>query len=95
MNECKPMNGTQIAKKLGITRQAVSCSIRKSMRKMYHRVLNDGIADTPFQAVVVLMGMLNVSSNSITDIKVFLKMFDKDIIDSVTKDASREYNVDN
>ena len=89
------MSGAEIADKLGISRQAVSYSLRKSMKKMYHRVLQDGIAETPFQAILSLMEALNVDSNSVDDVKVFLKLFDKDIIDSVTEEATRTYKVYN
>ena len=95
INECKPMSGAEIADKLGISRQAVSYSLRKSMKKMYHRVLQDGIAETPFQAILSLMEALKVDSNSVDDVKVFLKLFDKDIIDSVTEEATRTYKVYN
>ena len=95
LNERKQMNGSEIAKTMGISRQAVSYSLRKSMRKMYHHVLNGDLAESPFQAVITLMGMLGVDSNSVDDVKTFLKLFDQDIIDSVTQDAAMTYKIDN
>jgi predicted transcriptional regulator len=88
----KPMNGSEIAEKLGMTRQAVSYSIRKSMKKMYKRVINLGLADSPFQVILVLMEVLNVNS-SVSDIKEFIKLFDKDIVDAVMADAKNIYNI--
>ncbi len=89
----KPMSGSEIARELGMTRQSVSYSIRKSMKKMYKRVINLGIADTPFQVILVLMDVLNVKSNSVKDIKEFVALFDKDVINSVMEDAKKIYNI--
>lgn len=90
---CAPKNGSEIAKDLGMTRQAVSVSIRKSIKKMYKRVISLGIADTPFQAVLVLMEVLNVNSNSPKDIKEFIRLFDKDIMELIKEDAKKIYNL--
>jgi len=89
----KPLNGSEIAKNLGMTRQAVSYSIRKSMKKMYKRVINLGLAEKPFDTILVLMEVLNVGSNSTSDIKEFLKLFDDDILELVKKDARSTYNI--
>lgn len=90
---CVPKNGSEIAKELGMTRQAVSVSIRKSMKKMYKRVLTLGLANTPFQAALVLMEALNINSNSPADLKEFMRLFDKDTMRSITEDAKRIYNI--
>jgi len=88
----KPMNGSEIARELGMTRQAVSYSIRKSMKKMYKRVINLGLAEKPFQVILVLMESLNINPN-VEDIKEFVKLFDEDIIKLVMDDARKTYNV--
>ncbi len=89
----RSMNGSEIAKILGMTRQAVSYSTRKSMKKMYKRVINLGLAEKPFDVVLVLMEVLNVGSNSSSDIKEFLKLFDDDTINLVREDARNTYNI--
>ncbi len=88
----KPMNGSEIARELGMTRQAVSYSIRKSMKKMYRRVINLGLAEKPFQVILVLMESLNINHN-VEDIKEFVKLFDEDTIKLVMDDARKTYNV--
>lgn len=88
-----PLNGAEIARELDISRQAVSYAIRKSMGKMYKYILDEGIANSPFQAVLSLMVMLGVNNSDISDVKVFLKMFDKKIIDEVTEEAKQIYVV--
>ncbi|MCK5020738.1 MAG: hypothetical protein KAS32_27200 [Candidatus Peribacteraceae bacterium] len=90
-----PMNGADIARELGISRQAVSCRVRGSMKKMYRFVLDEKIADTPFQAIIALMGILGVTNSDVGDVQQFLKMFDKDIIADVTKEALSTYNIQN
>lgn len=91
----RPLNGAEIARKLDISRQAVSYTIRKSMGKLYRHILDDGIADSPFNAILSLMVILGVNNSDITDIQAFLKMFDKDIIKEVTDEAKKVYNIRN
>lgn len=88
-----PMNGAEIARELGISRQAVSYSLRKSMNKMYHYVMSNDMANTPFDAILVLMSVLGVSNSCVSDIEKFLKLFDKSIVNQVKADASSRYNI--
>jgi len=88
-----PLNGAEISKRMGITRQAVSYTIRKSMGKMYQYVIDEGIADSPFQAILSLMIALGVNNSDITDIQLFLRLFDKKIIKSVEEEAKSLYNL--
>jgi hypothetical protein len=73
----------------------VSYTIRKAMGKMYHHMLEDGTADSPFTAILSLMTVLGVNNSDITDIQQFLKMFDKKIIKDVTEEALDTYNIRN
>lgn len=79
----EPLTGAQVAKEIGISRQAVSASLRRSMMKLYHKVLKEGYAETPSDAVLFLMRMLNVHNGSAEEIKSFIKLFDKKIIESI------------
>lgn len=88
-----PLNGAEIARELDISRQAVSYSIRKSMRKMYQYILDKEIADTPFTAVLALMVVLGVNNSDNGDIQQFLRLFDKDIVDAVVEEARMTYNI--
>jgi predicted DNA-binding transcriptional regulator len=87
----KPMNGAEIAREIGITRQAVSYTLRKSMVKMYHAVIDKGWASSPFEAVVVLMTVLNVNNGDMKDIQEFISLFNLDIQEDVKKDALEKY----
>lgn len=88
-----PMNGSEIAKRLGISRQAVSYSIRKSMGKLYDKVWDMKLASSPFDAVVVLMSVLNVDYGSVEDVVEFTKLFDEKIISKVKADALSRYHI--
>jgi predicted transcriptional regulator len=89
----RQLNGSEIAKELGISRQAVSYSIRKSMGKMYGYILSSKIADTPFQAILSLMIMLGMNHSDVKEVEKFVNMFDKKIIDDVKKEAMALYNI--
>lgn len=88
-----PMSGAQIAREMNITRQAVSYTIRKSMGKLYHHVLDNKLADGPFNTILYLMITLGVTNSDINDIQQFLKLFDKKIIAEVKEEASKMYNI--
>lgn len=89
----RPMNGAEISRELGISRQAVSYTLRRAMGKLYNHMLTDGTADTPFNAILALMGILGVNNSDINDIQQFLKMFDKKIIEEVTEEARKSFNI--
>jgi hypothetical protein len=86
-----PMNGAEIAREIGITRQAVSYTLRKSMIKMYHTVIDKGWAESPFEAVIVLMSILNVNKGDMKDIQEFISLFSLDIQNDVKNDALEKY----
>jgi transcriptional regulator with XRE-family HTH domain len=83
----KPLNGAEIARELGITRQAVSYSIRKSMSKMYKYILLNNLANTPFDAILSLMTILDINNGNVDDIRGFINLFDKSIRKEIEKDA--------
>lgn len=82
----KPMNGSEIAESLGITRQAVSNILKRAMKKFYDQV---AIMDTewgPFDRSCAMMRMLNVDNN-IEEIKKFYMLFPPDVRDEIEADA--------
>lgn len=89
----QPMNGSQIAKELGISRQAVSFALRKAVVKMYKEVLRQGYADSPFDAIYTLMTMLGLNDGNITDIQEFVDLFPKDIQNAFKSDAICTFNI--
>jgi predicted transcriptional regulator len=87
------MNGTEIAKELGISKQAVSFAIKKSMNKMYYEVQRQGYSERPFDTAITLMEMLKVNNGSVKDIKEFISLFSKDIQKEIQLDAVMHFNI--
>ena len=86
MVQVKPMNGSEIAEALGITRQAVSNILKRAMKKFYDQV---AIMDTqwgPFDRSCAMMRMLGVDNN-IEEIKKFYMLFPPEIRDEIEADA--------
>ncbi len=94
MKDETPLNGSEIANKLGISRQAVSFTLRKSMDKLYHEVRKQGYADTPFDTILVLAIMLGINKGNVKDMEDFIGMFGNDIQLSLRVDASQIYNIE-
>ena len=90
-----PLNGSQIAGNLGISRQAVSYSLRKSMGKLYKEVIRKGWVEdnSPFEVILSLMTILGVHNGSVDDVTDFIKLFSSDIQKSVRIDASLRFSV--
>jgi len=88
-----PMNGQEIADSMGISRQAVSFAIRKSMNKLYYEVKAQGLADEPFDIILTLATILEVNKGSVKDMKEFIDMFSKEIQSELKRDASELYYV--
>jgi DNA-binding transcriptional regulator LsrR (DeoR family) len=83
----KPMTGSEIARELDITRQAVSQTLKSGIRKMYNEVLRTKIADTPFDAICALMYGFNLHEASQEEVVDFLFLLPNDIRREVEKDA--------
>jgi hypothetical protein len=80
-----PMDGEQISKELGITRQAVSQSIKRGMEKCYTAVAEMSQDKSPFQIAGHLMAMFNVNEEE--EIKKFIKLFPLRLRRIIIKDA--------
>jgi len=85
--ENKRMNGSEIARHLGITRQAVSQTMKSGLRKMYNYILSEGMADSPFDAVMTLIYILKINTASMDDMIDFYNHLPKDIRTVLKEDA--------
>lgn len=83
-----PMNGQEIAVELGITRQAVSNTLKRAMKKVYLKT-RTFIPGTPFETATDIMIMFNVG-NTEEEIKEFFKLFPSDIRKEIESDAARK-----
>ncbi len=89
----QPLNGTEIAKEIGISKQAVSFALRNAISKMYYEVQRQGYSDNPFDTVVTLMEMLQINNGSVKDIREFVLLLSKEIQQCIRTDATLKYNV--
>lgn len=81
------MTGQEIATELGITRQAVSNTLKRAMKKVYTKVR--AMHNTsPFETASNMMIMLSVGDSE-EETKEFFKLFPTDIRKEIEKDASK------
>lgn len=85
----RAMSGSEVARELGISRQAVSQTLRRTMGKLYKLVLERGYEDTPTGAVMFLQNMLNVSEED--DVRDFYDLFPPRIQKQIHEDAIKQF----
>jgi hypothetical protein len=99
--KCEPMSGEEIAQALNITRQAVSNSLKRGMRKCYQYIRQTWPELSPLSAVVFLMKWLDQVGTIDFDrdeIKKFNRLFPPDIrreieIDIEEKRGTSHYTI--
>jgi len=79
---------SNIAKSMGISRQAVSQTLRRGLKKFYYGVQSLDTSWPPFQVAAVMAKMLQ-QDQSVKDLKAFINMLPKDIQKIVIEDAVR------
>ena len=90
-NQTKPMTGTEIAKKLNISRQAVSNILRRALSKVFRQtkrmyLKNAGKIPNNFEIINDISQMFNVDDD---DLKKFYRMFPSEIRKKIKADARR------
>ncbi len=86
-----PMSGSDVARLLGITRQTVSATTKRGLTKMYNYIISNRIAENPFEAMLILMSMCNVSDGSMEDVMGFLALFSNEVQADVKKHSPRKF----
>jgi len=71
------MSGTEVADELGITRQAVCQSLKKSIKKIYYRIKNIYQSSSPIEILAIMATMFNIYSES--EYKKFFNLFPPNI----------------
>lgn len=77
-----PMTGAEIGRKLGITRAAVSNTLKRAMGKVYEAFKKQGLS--PFEAAVQMMIGLNIEE---MEASKFFKLFPPKIRTEIENDA--------
>lgn len=86
MVQVKPLNGSEISEKLGITRQAVSNILKRAMKKFYNQVKKIDPEWGPFERSCAMMRMLGVDQ-SMEEVKKFYMLFPPTIRKEIELDA--------
>lgn len=85
-----PMTGSEIARELDITRQTVSATTKRALGKMFKIVQDKGFADDPFDAMLVLMAMCNITDGNLEDVQYFISLFPTNIQELVKKHSPKK-----
>lgn len=82
--------GSEIARELNISRQAVSQSLKRAIVKIYEGLLSEKICETPTETLMFMRDWFGVEEEE--DIQQFYDLFPKYIKDDIIVDA-RTYSI--
>jgi len=85
INYVQSMSGSEIARELGISRQAVSQLLKRSISKVYNGILEKGLTDTPTETAMFMMDWFGIEDEE--DIQQFYDLFSVEIQDKIRRDA--------
>lgn len=81
-----PMSGSEIAKELGITRQAVSNTLKRTLGKLISAVKKDHPEWDYFDSAVSIMTFLDVEED---DMSKFFRLFPPKSREKIERDARK------
>ena len=73
--QTNPMTGAQIAKEIGITRQAVSNTLKRAMDKVFAEVKKLEKGMNNFEVAVMMSQIFGIDQDSEEELKKFFKLF--------------------
>jgi predicted transcriptional regulator len=79
----KSMNGTDIAKELGVSRMAVSQSLKRSLKKIYYLLKKSNRHYDPFEIAVTMSQILRVSLDCENEVNKFFNLFPMEIKEEI------------
>jgi predicted DNA-binding protein YlxM (UPF0122 family) len=85
MKRVRAMSGSEIARELDCSRQAVSQTLKRGVVKLYDGLQEQGITDSPTETIMFLQDYLGITDEE--DIQQFFDMFPKNIRDEIKLDA--------
>lgn len=81
----RAMSGSEISRRLGITRQAVSQALKRAMKKTYEGLLEEKITSTPTETILFMREWFGIIDEE--DIEQFFDLFPREIQDEIREDA--------
>lgn len=91
----KAMTGTEVSEELGVSRMAVSQSLKRAIKKIYYLLRKGNKHLDSFEIAVMMSQLLNVSLDSESEMNKFFNLFPSDIKKEITnyaKTRCRYYN---
>lgn len=85
--ERRCMDGNEIAEELGITRQAVSNTLKRAMTKVYNEVRKIYPGWSPFERATIMSQMFQKDKDSPEELRKFFKLFPPKIRKEIENDA--------
>jgi transcriptional regulator len=91
MDECiRAKTGSEIARELNISRQAVSQTLKRAVTKIYKGLLEEGLTESPTETIMFMRDWFGVTDEE--DLQQFFDMFPKSIRDEI-KEHARTYSI--
>ena len=90
MERVRAKTGSEIARELNISRQAVSQTLKRSVTKIYNGLLAEGITDNPTETILFMREWFGVTDEE--DLQQFYDMFPKTIREDI-KEHARTYSI--
>ncbi len=87
----RAMSGSEIARTLDISRQAVSQALKRAMTKTYNALMDENITNSPTETVLFMREWFGILDDE--DIAQFLDLFPEEIQDEIRQDA-RNYSIE-
>lgn len=90
MERVRAKTGSEIARELDISRQAVSQTLKRAVTKIYRGLLENEVTDNPTETILFMRDWFNITDEE--DIQQFYDMFPKDIREEI-KEHARTYTI--
>lgn len=84
-----PMTGAQIAKELGITRQAISNTLKRAMDKVFAETKKLEKGMNNFEVAVMMSQIFGVDQDSEEELKKFFKLFNPATRKKIEQDGAK------
>ena len=90
MERVRAKTGSEIARELNISRQAVSQTLKRAVTKIYKGLQEEGITENPTETILFMRERFGITDEE--DLQQFFDMFPKSIRDEI-KEHARTYSI--
>ena len=90
MKRVRAKTGSEIAREMNISRQAVSQALKRAVTKVYNNLQSENITDSPTETILYMREWFGITDDE--DLQQFFDMFPKSIKDEI-KEHARNYPI--